>query len=161
MSESIRVALWDLSSAADGELASVSSVVEPLCGFQPNFERGRGWLRTATARQIRTTALVPGSNPSGSSVSSIRLGFFRGPEIIRIKRDHICVDSGCGTLRIGQHVMKYLHAGNYWGRRMPSGRGLVSCRKEGQHSERNPTPASSPRRWSETFPSFARKCCFR
>jgi hypothetical protein len=26
-----------------------------------------------------------------------------------------CVDYGCGSLRLGQHAMRYLNAGNYWG----------------------------------------------
>ena len=26
-----------------------------------------------------------------------------------------CVDYGCGSLRLGQHAMRYLDAGNYWG----------------------------------------------
>lgn len=32
-----------------------------------------------------------------------------------IKPDMRCVDYGCGSLRIGQHAMRYLNAGNYWG----------------------------------------------
>lgn len=27
----------------------------------------------------------------------------------------ICVDYGCGSLRVGQHLMRYLDPGNYWG----------------------------------------------
>jgi hypothetical protein len=29
--------------------------------------------------------------------------------------DDVCVDYGCGTLRIGVHIIKFLNPGNYWG----------------------------------------------
>lgn len=32
-----------------------------------------------------------------------------------LQPDHTCVDYGCGTLRIGQHVVRYLKPGRYWG----------------------------------------------
>lgn len=32
-----------------------------------------------------------------------------------LKPTDCCVDYGCGTLRVGQHVMKYLQPGRYWG----------------------------------------------
>ena len=32
-----------------------------------------------------------------------------------LKPDDICVDYGCGTLRIGVHVIDYLDPGRYWG----------------------------------------------
>lgn len=32
-----------------------------------------------------------------------------------LKRDHICVDYGCGSLRVGYHFIKYLDPGCYWG----------------------------------------------
>jgi hypothetical protein len=28
---------------------------------------------------------------------------------------HVCVDYGCGSLRVGQHLIRYLNAGCYWG----------------------------------------------
>jgi len=32
-----------------------------------------------------------------------------------LKPEDVCADYGCGTLRLGVHVMKYLRAGAYWG----------------------------------------------
>lgn len=32
-----------------------------------------------------------------------------------LQPDHTCVDYGCGTLRIGQHVIRHLDPGRYWG----------------------------------------------
>lgn len=32
-----------------------------------------------------------------------------------LKPKHVCVDYGFGTLRIGQHVIRYLEADNFWG----------------------------------------------
>jgi len=32
-----------------------------------------------------------------------------------LKETDVCVDYGCGTLRIGVHLLRYLIPGNYWG----------------------------------------------
>ena len=32
-----------------------------------------------------------------------------------LKQNHICVDYGCGSLRIGCHFIRYLNSGCYWG----------------------------------------------
>src|SRR6476620_8746613 len=32
-----------------------------------------------------------------------------------LKQSDVCVDFGCGTLRLGVHVMRYLQPGAYWG----------------------------------------------
>ncbi|MFN3347336.1 hypothetical protein [Pseudorhodoplanes sp.] len=32
-----------------------------------------------------------------------------------LTRNSVCIDYGCGTLRIGQHVMQFVAPGNYWG----------------------------------------------
>ena len=55
-------------------------------------------------------------------------GNLRGGEFERAGRDefqelvnhglqpnHLCVDFGCGTLRVGQHLIRYLAPGAYWG----------------------------------------------
>lgn len=38
--------------------------------------------------------------------AAIRLG---------LRPEHTCIDYGCGSLRVGQHIMKYLGPGHYWG----------------------------------------------
>jgi hypothetical protein len=32
-----------------------------------------------------------------------------------LKPEHVCIDFGCGSLRVGQHLIPYLNAGQYWG----------------------------------------------
>jgi hypothetical protein len=32
-----------------------------------------------------------------------------------LRPEHVCVDYGCGSLRIGQHVIRYLNPSCYWG----------------------------------------------
>jgi len=32
-----------------------------------------------------------------------------------MKRHSVCVDYGCGSLRIGVHILRYLDSGNFWG----------------------------------------------
>ena len=32
-----------------------------------------------------------------------------------LKPEHVCVDFGCGSLRVGQHLIQYLDPGHYWG----------------------------------------------
>lgn len=41
--------------------------------------------------------------------------FFKKLKKYGLKRDDICVEYGCGTLRIGQHVIRYLGRRCYWG----------------------------------------------
>jgi hypothetical protein len=50
-----------------------------------------------------------------------------------VSPDDICVDYGCGTLRLGFHAMNYLKPGRYWGFEiaeflLDEGRGLVGDR---------------------------------
>ena len=32
-----------------------------------------------------------------------------------IQRHHVCIDFGCGSLRVGQHLIAFLEPGKYWG----------------------------------------------
>lgn len=43
------------------------------------------------------------------------LGHFDFAQRAGLKSHHICVDYGCGSLRVGQHLIQYLDSGNYWG----------------------------------------------
>ena len=47
----------------------------------------------------------------------VQRGLRRWGEIVGfgLEPDMRCVDYGCGSLRLGQHAMRYLDAGNYWG----------------------------------------------
>lgn len=52
---------------------------------------------------------------SGRAFEKSGVSFFQDLIGFGLKPTDTCVDYGCGTLRIGQHVMKYLVPGNYWG----------------------------------------------
>lgn len=40
---------------------------------------------------------------------------FTALEQFGLRPDHVVVDFGCGSLRIGRHLIDYLQTGNYWG----------------------------------------------
>ena len=42
-------------------------------------------------------------------------GYFKRLVKIGLKPDDVCVDYGCGTLRLGIHAINYLEPGAYWG----------------------------------------------
>jgi hypothetical protein len=42
-------------------------------------------------------------------------GFIKKLSALGLKPEDTCVDYGCGTLRLGIHVIKYLQPGAYWG----------------------------------------------
>jgi len=43
------------------------------------------------------------------------LNFFTAAIDAGLRPHHVCVDYGCGSLRVGQHLLDYLDPGNYWG----------------------------------------------
>jgi hypothetical protein len=43
------------------------------------------------------------------------VGLFKRLQEEGLTPDDVCVDYGCGTLRVGQHVMNFLKPGAYWG----------------------------------------------
>jgi SAM-dependent methyltransferase len=56
--------------------------------------------------------------------------FFEKLKRYGLTRDSVCVDYGCGTLRLGLHVINYISRGCYWGMDiseflLEQGRGLV------------------------------------
>jgi len=56
-----------------------------------------------------------GGNLIEGSHGEVGQGFLRVLIARGLKPGDVCVDYGCGTLRLGVHVMKYLRAGAYWG----------------------------------------------
>jgi hypothetical protein len=56
-----------------------------------------------------------GGNLIEGSHGEVGLGFLRVLIARGLKPEDVCVDYGCGTLRLGVHVMKYLRPGAYWG----------------------------------------------
>jgi hypothetical protein len=56
--------------------------------------------------------------------------FFSELVALGLKPNNLCVDYGCGTLRIGVHAIRYLEPGAYWGMDvsdffLQQGRGLI------------------------------------
>ena len=46
---------------------------------------------------------------------SAGLGIFKMLKAFGLSEDAVCVDYGCGTLRVGLHAMRFLAPGAYWG----------------------------------------------
>jgi hypothetical protein len=73
-------------------------------------QRKKGQMDSGAAQSTFGTDLKSGRTFETSGVSIFRdlVGF-------GLKPADACVDYGCGTLRIGQHVIRYLAPGRYWG----------------------------------------------
>jgi hypothetical protein len=56
-----------------------------------------------------------GTCPKGKPFQESGLNEFNKLLALGLKADDICVDYGCGTLRVGQHVIRYIGPGCYWG----------------------------------------------
>jgi len=65
-------------------------------------------------RGARHTASL-GSNLRGEEYEDLGKSFFEKLKEYGLSQKDICVDYGCGTLRVGRHVIKYLEPGAYWG----------------------------------------------
>lgn len=92
-------------------------------------ERFQAWQRLNpsktfkeySAEQIETTLAEGAAHPSlGGKLRSgpyetAGLGMFENLLRYGLKERDTCVDYGCGTMRVGQHVVKYLGRRRYWG----------------------------------------------
>ena len=56
-----------------------------------------------------------GQNLRGEEYADLGRSFFVKLKEYGLGPDDVCVDYGCGTLRVGQHVIAYLKPGAYWG----------------------------------------------
>lgn len=56
-----------------------------------------------------------GANLRSGSFATAGRDVFEKLKLYGLTRDAVCVDYGCGTLRVGQHVIRFLPAGAYWG----------------------------------------------
>jgi hypothetical protein len=56
-----------------------------------------------------------GSNLRGEEYEDLGRSFFHKLKEYGLGPSDICVDYGCGTLRVGQHVIKFLKPSAYWG----------------------------------------------
>jgi hypothetical protein len=65
-------------------------------------------------RQSRHTASL-GARLRGESYDDLGRSFFERLKEYGLKTDQVCVDYGCGTLRVGRHVIRYLDRDAYWG----------------------------------------------
>lgn len=79
-------------------------------GVKPHYsETVRSRLKTA-----KHTASL-GSNLRGEEYEDLGRSFFQKLKEHGLAAGDVCVDYGCGTLRVGQHVIDYLKPGAYWG----------------------------------------------
>ena len=56
-----------------------------------------------------------GSNLRGEEHEDLGRSFFTKLKELGLTESDICVDYGCGTLRVGRHVIRHLRPGGYWG----------------------------------------------
>ena len=56
-----------------------------------------------------------GSNLYGDNYGVSGRGVFEYLRKLGLTPDETCVDYGCGTLRVGIHLIKYLKPSHYWG----------------------------------------------
>lgn len=65
-------------------------------------------------RSAKHTASL-GANLRGEEYEDLGRSFFDKLKEYGLSRGDVCVDYGCGTLRVGRHVIKYLEPEAYWG----------------------------------------------
>jgi hypothetical protein len=88
-----------------------------------------GWLRPNAAaspiqqysdavrtriRSAKSTAILD-SKLRGEEYEELGRSLFSKMKSYGLGPDDICADYGCGTLRVGRHVIQYLKPGAYWG----------------------------------------------
>ena len=73
-------------------------------------ERKKTQIASGAAQSTFGTDLKSGRSFETSGVSA-----FQDLVAFGLRPSDTCVDYGCGTLRIGQHIIKYLGPGKYWG----------------------------------------------
>jgi hypothetical protein len=56
-----------------------------------------------------------GKNLKGQSFKQSGLGVFNFLKTKGLKQGHVCVEYGCGSLRLAQHFINYLNPANFWG----------------------------------------------
>ncbi len=105
----VRFALWRFKNPK-GSFAEfyATTIAEKL-------KRG-GVHKTLGARNYQTAGLIGQAAPQEGQTHGQRgRPFFNWVKQRGIKPEHICVDFGCGSLRVGQHFIGYLQPGNYLG----------------------------------------------
>ena len=76
-----------------------------------------GLARGVPHRTLGTTTWNRADAPAWMSLEYARRGIKRLAELecFGLTSDSVCVDYGCGSLRIGQHLIRALAPGRYWG----------------------------------------------
>ncbi len=63
----------------------------------------------------RAHASLGGKLKDGQAFEDAGVAYFNLLMEQGLRPNHVCVDYGCGTLRVGLHVIRYLDPGCYWG----------------------------------------------
>lgn len=72
--------------------------------------------KTLGNKRFLSGSLATGPGQLSQMESQTRgLNYFEVAVKYGLQPDHTCVDYGCGSLRVGQHLINYLQPGKYWG----------------------------------------------
>jgi hypothetical protein len=79
------------------------------------LDRGRGHPTLGKRHQLPNAPFTRNPLIEREYHSERGLPIFEFLVDLGLKPEHVCIDYGCGSLRIGQHLISYLNTGNYWG----------------------------------------------
>ncbi len=107
------------------KMRSLAGLLRPK-GTRANFETWKtanpfgsfkDYFAETTETQLKKgkSSVRLGANLRGGKFTEQGANFFRKLQNWGLTEDDICVDYGCGTLRVGLHVVDFLRPGAYWG----------------------------------------------
>ena len=79
------------------------------------LKRGRTHKTLGSKRFLSGSLTADPIEHDLASQSMRGMNHFNAAIRLGLKPEHTCIDYGCGSLRVGQHIMKYLRPGHYWG----------------------------------------------
>ena len=79
------------------------------------LDRGMAHSTLGTKDRVKTDADPMAHRQTALAPRERGIGTFKFLRRLGLEPWHRCVDYGCGSLRIGMHLIDYLDRGNYWG----------------------------------------------
>jgi len=79
------------------------------------LDRGRGHSTVGKRHRLPNAPFIRYPLIESEEHSDRGLPIFEFLVELGLNPEHVCIDYGCGSLRIGQHLISYLDKGNYWG----------------------------------------------